>query len=207
MHQNSITLDTSKLETPQRRKRVKVDSSSDSLSHSKMTCTQSLKAKQIIEQSYWQSPEAIALFIPIMIRKKQQNEIDVKQYIKDKIIKLRKGYICPSGWRGIIDDCDQNSMCTQYDIFKIQQKCKYISHALHITLEFMGIHNKKKLTWLECCKSAINYIGKFELVKEYEDDDSERIVNPLTISSWHVTFQQNNDSFPNPYYTRKGLGL
>ena len=66
------------------------------------------KAEDILHQSYWQSPEAIALFIPIQVRnKKNPNEIDVCKYIEQKIIKLIGGYTKSNDWRVLVDDFDQ----------------------------------------------------------------------------------------------------
>ena len=53
-----------------------------------------MKALDILHQSYWQSPEAIALFIPMHVRNnKSPNEIDVCKFIEQKIIKLIGGSV------------------------------------------------------------------------------------------------------------------
>ena len=63
----------------------------------------------------------------------------------------------------LIDDFDQNQMCTPHDIFKIQQRCKYLSRALHLATE-----NMPHKTWIECCGMAIKEIELGGVVALYQ---------------------------------------
>ena len=102
------------------------------------------------------------------------------QVYRTKIIKLIGGYTKSNGWRALVDDFDQKQMCTPHDIFKIQQRRKYLSHALYLAME-----NMPQKTWIECCRMAIKDIDKFELIMSdsYHVDNNNRIINPFTLST------------------------
>ena len=71
------------------------------------------------------------------------------------------------------------------------------------------MENMPQKTWIECCRMAIKDIDKFELIMSDSShvDNNDRIINPFTLSTWHVIFRHNNDTFPNPYYTYTTLLL
>jgi hypothetical protein len=43
-------------------------------------------------------------------------------------------YLTPQGWKAVVDDQDKNGLCTPYDIFVIQSKCKYLAATLTYAL-------------------------------------------------------------------------
>ena len=147
--QNHVSLNSSSIITPPRRrncintrKRTNIqESNSNIVSPSRMS-----KSMKIAKQDYWQSPEAIALFVPPRTRHEVPLEdINVKEILRKAIIRLRKAYISLNGWRTILNDSDQTNMCSYHDIHTIQLKCRYLAQAYHIALENMGLHYSERL--------------------------------------------------------------
>ena len=83
----------------------------------------------ILGFSYWESTEAWQLF---GTRGPMHND-DLEAIVERKIQSLMKGYTQPEGWKQVLDDFDQQKLCSAYDIFNIQMKCRYLaSLACHL---------------------------------------------------------------------------
>jgi hypothetical protein len=183
----------------------------------------SKKSTNIKEQTKWDSPEALSLFVQgtkasrqRFGEKKGQNEsnerVDVKKHVISQVDALRRAYLTPKGWRNILDDKDEKDLCSSYDIFSIQVKCKYLAATLSKAL----IHYDTTLTFNEICASAIDKVNEFDfdgIVDEDVCDDTDstanspnhsafmKITNPKTVMTWLRTFRCDNN-FPNPARVR-----
>lgn len=92
------------------------------------------KAAAILQKTYWDSLEAMKLFKELQGEKTNEctNEEDdlVMAVIERRIGRLSKGIGMASGWKLVLDDFDQNDLCSAYNIFNVQLKCRYIAFAL-----------------------------------------------------------------------------
>ena len=66
---------------------------------------------------------------------KAVDETDVIGIIKERIDRLRKAWIKPSGWKEVIDGQKKYDLCSDFDVHWIKLKCRYVSRALEIALE------------------------------------------------------------------------
>jgi hypothetical protein len=165
---------------------------------------ENLKAKVILGESRWDSPEALSLFVQGTNRagskkRKKRNsdessEINVKQHISNQIRLLRRAYLTADGWRSIVDDKDEADVCSKHDIFMLQIKAKYLSVALTQVLSQYELG----AALISICSDAIAKIDDVEF-DGFEDDDNEctRITDPRTIMRWLRVFRTSN-TFPNP---------
>ena len=55
----------------------------------------------------------------------------------------RKAYLRPEGWRDIIDDKDEQDVCSPFQIFKVQQEAKYLYTTLACALKYFGVSTNK----------------------------------------------------------------
>jgi hypothetical protein len=102
-------------------------------------------AKAILTQSWWDTGDAICYFGAI------DGEVSPKAAIVERIARLQRGYIAATGWKLVIDDFDQQELCSWHEAFTFQLKCRYVSLALRYTVKDMP-----SKTWLSCCSEAID---------------------------------------------------
>jgi hypothetical protein len=108
-------------------------------------------ARAIASQSWWESPEAHALFSDVKRSKGDNGDsLFPREYVEARTERLKKGHTTAHGWKTVLDDFDANDICTPSDIFNIQMKCKYVSLALRIATEDMPGSK-----WMECCERAV----------------------------------------------------
>ena len=62
----------------------------------------------------------------------------LRKHVASQVILLRRAYLSAEGWREIVDDKDEQDTCTPHQIFKIQQKAKYLYATLAFALEHFG---------------------------------------------------------------------
>jgi hypothetical protein len=81
-------------------------------------------------------------------------KLDVRKHIIAQTSILHKAYLTVEGWKIIVEDHNEEKICTPYEIFCLQKKVKYLSipliHALKLyetTTNFLGI-----------CTAAINTV-------------------------------------------------
>jgi hypothetical protein len=134
-------------------------------------------AQAILDQSWWDTGDAIRYFGAI------DGEVSPKEAVKERIAQLQRGYTTATGWKLVIDDFDQQDLCSLHESFIVQLKCRYVSLALRYALEDMP--DKK---WHECCQDAIDSINRV--------DGVEHVKNNQTVSRWHLAFRRNNEAFP-----------
>ena len=153
------------------------------------------KAQEIISETFWDSPEAKCWF-----GCGEMFEI-VENTMEKRIKQCKQAYTTSNGWRSIVEDNDQNNMCTENDIFNIRQKAKYVSIALKIALDEMP-----SITWSECCDRAVSVVQEFSS-KMGDSIDSTGLKNGVTIQRWFRIFRSNSETFPNSHYVRRGKVL
>jgi hypothetical protein len=105
--------------------------------------------------------------------------IDAKFHISTQIHMLRNAYLTVDGWKHVIDDFDNNKLCTPLDVFNIRLKSKYLS----ITLT-QALCKYELSTFLNICKSAIDVIDEVDC-DVCDADGNGRIKNPQTIMQWY----------------------
>ena len=128
--------------------------------------------------------------------------LPVEEIVLERMAKMRYGHKHHEGWRQNLEDKDKNNVCTHYDIFTIQMKCKYVSTALRIALK--SIH-EPDMNWDKCCKKAIDSINLLEGTDDEEEGKlniekyrhTNSILNSRTIQKWHLDYRKNNESFKN----------
>ena len=140
-------------------------------------------------ETWWDSPEAYRLFKEVA-----QNPDDTRSLqdiVEERMVRFQMGHTSAQEWKLLVDDFDNQSLCSAFDIHSIQMKCKYLALALKYALEEMP-----NRTWLQCCRRAIDTINDLQGVKQIKD--------PNTIRKWHHIFRMHNESFPNPQVRRRG---
>jgi hypothetical protein len=137
-------------------------------------------AEAILTQSWWDTGDAIRYFGAI------DGEVSPKEAVVERIARLQGGYTTATGWKLVIDDFDQQELCSWHEVFNFQLKCRYVSLALRYAVEDMP-----SKTWLGCCSEAIDSI--------YRMDGVAHVKNKETVSRWHSAFRRNNEAFPNPH--------
>ncbi len=137
-------------------------------------------ADAILTQSWWDTGDAIRYFGAI------DGEVSPMEAVVERIARLQRGYTTATGWKLVIDDFDQQELCSRHEAFSFQLKCRYVSLALRYAVEDMP-----SKTWLGCCSEAIDSI--------YRMDGVAHVKNKETVSRWHLAFRRNNEAFPNPH--------
>ena len=100
----------------------------------------------IVEQTYWDSTEAIRLFLGSA--SDYRNAVEVLQ---QRIERLQQVNWTVEGWRDLEDKNDKDNLCSAYDIFIIRQRSSILCLAYTMALEEMNLAR-----WVEdCCTQAI----------------------------------------------------
>jgi hypothetical protein len=126
-------------------------------------------AQTILNQSWWDTGNAIRYFGAI------DGEVSPTEAVENCITRLQRGHASATGWKLVIDDFDQQELCSQHESFIFQLKCRYVSLALRYALEDMP-----DKTWMECCQKAVDTVNRVERVAH--------IKNKETLSRWHLAF-------------------
>ena len=191
---------------------IRDDIQQEKASTSTLSSSNSQKSTQICKETRWQAPETMKLFTG----KKQSPTLDIqsdpnaiRKHVASQVILLRRAYLSAEGWREIVDDKDEQDTCSPHQIFKIQQKAKYLYATLAFALKHFGVTTN---SFYDVCKLSIQKVNDNDSyyskeVNELLDDDvllqdltelnKKQIINPRTITSWHRDFRENS-YFPNP---------
>jgi hypothetical protein len=137
-------------------------------------------AEAILTQSWWDTGDAIRYFGA------RDGEVSQKAAVVERIARLQRGYTTATGWKLIIDDFDQQELCSRHEAFTFQLKCRYVSLALRYAVKDMP-----SKTWLSCSSEAIDSICQMNGVAH--------VKNKETVSCWHLASLRNNEAFPNPH--------
>ena len=133
--------------------------------------------------------------------------MNVREIVKNRIIRLRNGALTSNGWRDLLDDKDVDNKCHASFIFLIQKKCRYLSQALTILYNDRK-KNHKHMTWNKCCKLAIERIKEVENCElDESENENEEVdihnkathlwITDRTLMQWFRDFRKNNECFIN----------
>ena len=151
----------------------------------------SIAALQILNQDYFDSPEANILFGSLT---SHDDNVLVRTIIQQRIDKLTEAFSLPNGWKCVLEDLDSTETCSPFQIHNIQIKCRYIVIALRIALRKMG-RGAGGATWLDCCQEAMTTVNDF--------NNTTYIKYHHTIQVWHLLYRRNGECFPNPNTHKK----
>jgi hypothetical protein len=114
----------------------------------------------------------------------KQEKLDVKQYIITQIRMLRATYLSADGWRDIVDDTDVGNLCSQFDVFIICLKVKYLA----VTLTYALSHYEHTVNFWDICTAAIYKIVDIDFNGCGDEDCDQtgviRIHSPQTVMKW-----------------------
>jgi hypothetical protein len=71
------------------------------------------------------------------------------------IARLQRGYTTATGWKLVIDDYDQQDLCSRHEAFNFQLKYIYVSLALRYAVEDMPL---KTYGWVVVVKQVTVFI-------------------------------------------------
>ena len=117
--------------------------------------TTTKKSSQIVKETRWQAPETMKLFTGNYNSPDidlQANPDALRKYVATQVILLRKAYLSPEGWRDVIDDKDEQDVCSPFQIFEVQQKAKYLYATLACALKHFGVTTNK---FLDICTQSL----------------------------------------------------
>jgi hypothetical protein len=122
--------------------------------------------------SWWDSSNAFSLFGEQVDKNDEdanadEDAWDVKAVVRKRIGRLRRGHTTVGGWKLTLDDLDTRDICSAYDIFNIQMRCKYLSVALRIVLDDMP-----SLTWRQCCNEAVQRVNNWETYEDIKNGET-----------------------------------
>jgi hypothetical protein len=125
--------------------------------------------------SYWESPEANSLFLPV------QNE-SIPECLMRRIQILGHCSSKASGWVDCVETHDKDGLCSEFNAHKIRQQCNLLSQAYIFALDHMNQHpdyDKVNKTWADCCDKAIRHLNPLGIIAA---------TNGRTIQTWHCEF-------------------
>jgi hypothetical protein len=126
----------------------------------------------------WDSPEYKRYFNPSDIE-------SVRECLQRRIDDLAHVNRGERHWIDIIDNHDQDNICTSKHIFYIRNKCLLLAMSYKNALEFMGDFTK---SWEQCCDKAI---------RDCSDVGFNGIRSGRTITTWNQWFRKH-ENFPCP---------
>jgi hypothetical protein len=115
-------------------------------------------ANAILTQSWWDTGDAICYFGAI------DGEVSPMEAVVERIARLQRGYTTATGWKLVIDDFDQQELCSRHKAFSFQLKCRYVSLALRYAVEDMPLK-----TWLGCCSEAMCNQNNIPIEEELDE--------------------------------------
>lgn len=89
-------------------------------------------AAPLQQTTYWQSPEAIALFQPLI------RDNNAKDTLQRCVTRLQSVNASQDGWRNVVNGRDPDNFCSANDIFIIQQRSAILCWAYRVALERMN---------------------------------------------------------------------
>ena len=107
------------------------------------------RAQAILDQSWWDTGDAIRYFGA------RHGEVSAKDAVSERIGRLQAGLSTATGWKRVMDDFDQQDLCSSHEAFNYQLKCRYVSLALRYALDEMPTK-----TWLDCCQDSVDSINR-----------------------------------------------
>ena len=106
----------------------------------------------------------------------------LRMYTATQVHLLRKAYLSPEGWKDIIDDKDEQDVCSLFQIFKVQQKVKYLYTTLACALKHFDVTTNN---FLDICSPSLQKVNDNDSYYSKEPvlvtGSSERTVASLTL--------------------------
>jgi hypothetical protein len=146
------------------------------------------------EVTFWDSGTASKIFGLNKPTVAEENE-DVAEVVKKRLQRYRLAHQTSGGWRQMIDDLDCKNLYTEYDVFQLRWRCRYVASALDIALKKL----KPGYTWEDCCQEAIDTIC-------IEEGPYFKCCVSRTVMAWHKLFKVNGECFINRYFHEGGNG-
>ena len=138
-------------------------------------------SSMIVEQTYWDSPEAKKLFLG-----SASDYRNVVEVLQQRIERLQQVNRTVEGWRDLVDKHDKDNLCSAYDIFIIRQRSSILCLAYTMALEEMN-----SARWVEdCCTQAIFDSSKMGI--------EAAGTNERTVAGWNILLRANRECFPHP---------
>jgi hypothetical protein len=106
------------------------------------------KTAKLVGQTYWESPEAVALFHP-----KPIDEMSVVKTLERRI-RILKTAQKHDQWRLVCQGHDPDNICSDFDKVALRQKSLCLLQAYQIALTKMP-----ESTWLACCREATSILN------------------------------------------------
>jgi hypothetical protein len=129
------------------------------------------KKQKLLGQTYWQSPEAVALFQP-----KPMDDMSVVNTLQRRIRTLKAAQKHDQ-WRLVCQGHDPNNICSDYDKVALRQKSLCLLQAYQIALTKMP-----EQTWLACCKEATTIMNDLGI---------DIATNGETVANYNRIFRTN----------------
>ena len=110
---------------------------------------------------------------------------------------MKSAYLSFSGWRQIVDDFDESNTCSQYQIFFLRVKARYL--CTFYTLLQKHYNSIDKVD--DIASIAVQTVNKADgLLEDNSDNDESHlyIKNYKTLLDWFRHYRNHNDTFVNP---------
>jgi hypothetical protein len=110
----------------------------------------------IQQQTYWDSPEALKLFLPA------EGDASVLACIERRIQLFAAVVDTLEGWRLVIDGGDPDNRCSSQHVFEIRKRCQLLCQALVFAKNNMSTipcPGRRRWPWSECCDAACKHLN------------------------------------------------
>jgi hypothetical protein len=137
-------------------------------------------AAPVLEQDYFDSPEAKKLFLGDKTSAKS-----VRDVLENRIAKLQRVNRYGEGWREVVEQHDKDNLCTEHNIYVVRQRCQVLCLAYLYALQHVDRHdNQKKFVWNVCCSKVSRAVHPLGIE-----------VTSRTIQNWNILFRANREKF------------
>jgi len=174
-----LTTEIQEVASAKRKAKAHIEAEDDRKKH-KQHAPPGPESAKLVEESYWQSPEAKKLFLG-----STSDNRDVVKVLEERIDRLQSANRTDDGWKDLIAKHDKDLLCSQYDIFMIRQRCSILCLAYTFALEEMN-----SARWIEdCCVQAIFESSRVGI---------DAATNERTVAGWNILLRSNREHFPHP---------
>ena len=135
----------------------------------------------MVEETYWESPEAKKLFLG-----NPNDSRDVVEVLTQRIERLQQANRSVDGWKDLVENHDKDNLCSSYDVFIIRQRCSILCLAYTFALEEMN-----SARWVkDCCTAAILACSRMGMEAAGTNEE--------TVAGWNILMGSNREHFPMP---------
>jgi hypothetical protein len=110
----------------------------------------------IQQQTYWDSPEALKMFLP------KEGDASVLACIERRIQLFSAVVDTLEGWRLVIDGGDPDNLCSSQYVFELRKRCQLLCQALIFAKTHMSTipcPGRRRWNWSECCDTACKHLN------------------------------------------------